>query len=167
MIALILVLAIIAELIPPFRQLTDYFNQTPQPYKAIAIGISVTGWVLMAGVIAYMIRTQGKPVTDDEAPSLMENGESYSATYPRRNDVGKGREFHKEVTFRQVKEAWQSGQWNQPEWLPIFLGLVALIFITVGMFGFFFIIGSPLVKLVCSGALAYAAIRTAWAFWHA
>jgi len=51
--------------------------------------------------------------------------------------------------------------------LPIFLGLLAMIFIASGMFGFFFVIGAPFVKLICGSALAYAALRTAWAFWKA
>jgi hypothetical protein len=152
-IVLILVLALIAELIPPFRQLTNYFDQNPQPYKAIAIGISIAGWILMAGVIAYMIWKRGKSSTDDKSS--------------RMSGLGQRREFYREVTFLQIKEAWQSGQWIQTQWLPIFLGLLALIFITIGMFGFFFIIGPPLVKLLGSCALVYAAVRTVQAFWNA
>jgi len=104
-IVLILALIVAAELIPPFRQLTDYFNQNPQPYKTITIIISVIGWILMAGVIAYGIWTQGKPITDDEALKFMENGAS-DPTLPRRfmGQVKEGSEFRTEVTFKEIKE---------------------------------------------------------------
>jgi len=116
----------------------------------------------MAGVNAYMIWKRGKPSMDGEAPKFMEHDKSF-----RMSGLGQRREFYREVTFLQIKDAWQSGQWIQTEWLPIFLGLLALIFITIGMFGFFFIIGPPLVKLLCSCALVYAAVRTVQAFWNA
>jgi len=167
LIVLIFVLAVIAEQITPLRQLTDYFKQNPQPYKAITIGASAIGWILVAGVIAYVVWTQGKPMTDDEALKFMEDSASPPTIQHRFMGKVKGSEFRTEVTFKEIKEAWQSGNWNNSEWLPILLGLLAMIFIAFGMFGFFFVIGAPIVKLVCSGALFYAVIRTAWAFWQA
>ena len=165
LIVLILVLAVIVELITPLRQLTDYLNQNPQPYKAVTIGTSVIGWILMAGVIAYGIWSHGKPMTDDESLEFTENGEASPTIYRSFRGQTKGRGFRTEVTFKEIKEAWQNGDWSNPEWLPIFLGLLAMIFIAFGMFGFFFVIGEPIVKLVCAGALVYTVVRTAWAFW--
>ena len=164
LIILIFVLAIIAELFTPLGQLTDYFNQNPQPYKAITIGTSIIGWILMAAGIAYGLWTGGKSTREEDELLLMENGDTAPTTYNSFRCHSKSREFHREVTFRQIKEAWHDGKWNNSEWLPIFLGLLAIIFIAFGMFGFFFVIGPPLVKLVCGGALAYATVRTIWAF---
>ncbi len=166
-IVLIFVLAVIAELITPLKQLTNFLNQHPQPYLAITIGASILGWILMAGAIAYGLWSQGKPMSDDEAFKFIENGASPATIYHRFRGQAKGREFRMEVTFREIKDAWHSGNWNSPEWLPIFLGLLAMVFIAFGMFGFFFVIGTPLVKLICGGALAYATTRTLWAFWKA
>ena len=164
LIILIFVLAVIAELFTPLRQLTDYFNQNPQPYKAITIGTSIIGWILMAACIAYGLWTREKPTRDEDRSQLMDMGDTSPTTYRSFRDHSKGREFHREVTFKEIKEAWHDGNWYNSEWLPIFLGLVAIIFIAFGMFGFFFVIGPPLVKLVCGGALAYATGRTIWAF---
>jgi hypothetical protein len=167
LITLIFVLAIIAELFTPLKQLTDYFNQNPQPYKAITIGTSILGWILMAGGIAYGLWRRGKATRDDEESRLLENGDTSPTMYRSFRGPSKVREFRTEVTFKEIKEAWHDGNWNNSEWLPIFLSLLALIFIAFGMFGFFFVIGAPLVKLVCGGALAYATVRTIWAFGQA
>lgn len=163
LITLIFILAVIAELFTPLRQLTDYFNQNPQPYKAITIGTSIIGWILLAGGIAYGLWTRGKPTRDEESQRV-ENGDTSPIMYNSFSGQSKSREFRTEVTFKEIKEAWHDGNWNNSEWLPIFLGLLAMVFIAFGMFGFFFVIGAPLVKLVCGGALAYATVRTIWAF---
>jgi hypothetical protein len=164
----ILALAVIAEFIPPLKQLTNYLGEHPQPYKGITIGVSIVGWILFAVAIAYGLWTQGRPMSDDEALGFME--QSAGSPTIRRHFRGraKGAEFHTDVTFREIKEAWQSGDWrHEPIWLPVFIGLLAVALIAFGMFGFFFVIGPPLVKLLCGGALLYAAARTAWAFWKA
>lgn len=167
LIIIIFVLAVIAELFTPLRQLTDYFHQNPQPYKAITIGISIIGWVLFAAGIACGLWSRGKPTRDEDETQLMQSGDTSPTMYSSFRGHSKSREFHREVTFKEIKEAWHDGNWNNSEWLPIFLGLLAIIFIAFGMFGFFFVIGPPLVKLVCGGALAYAAVRTIWAFGQA
>ena len=163
LIILIFVLAIIAELFTPLRQLTEYFNQNPQPYKAITIGTSIIGWILMAAGIAHGLWTRGKP-TRYEDISQLDMDDISPTTDGSFREQSRVREFHREVTFKEIKEAWHDGKWNNSEWLPIFLGLLAIIFIAFGMFGFFFVIGPPLVNLVCGGALAYATVRTIWAF---
>ena len=164
LIILIFVLAVIAELFTPLRQLTDYFNQNPQPYKAITIGTSIIGWILMAASIAHGLWTRGKSTRAEDELQLMENGDTSPTTYSSFRGHSKSREFHREVSFKEIKEAWQDGNWHNSKWLSIFLGALAIIFIAFGMFGFFFVIGPPLVKLVCGGALAYGTVRTIWAF---
>ena len=164
----VLALAVIAEWIPPLKQLTVYLNEHPQPYKGITMGLSIVGWILFAVVIGYGLWTQGRPMHDDEALRFMEQSASSPTVYRRFKGRAKGREFHTEVSFREIKEAWRSGEWrHERDWLPIFLGLLAVTLIAYGMFGFFFVIGPPLVKLLCGGALSYATVRTAWAFWRA
>ena len=164
----ILVLAVIAELTPPLKQLTLYLNAHPQPYKTITIVASIAGWILFAVAIGYGLWTQGRPMKDDEALGFMEQSAGSSTIHRRFRGRTKGREFHTEISFREIKEAWRSGEWREePNWLPIFLGMLAVTLIAFGMFGFFIVIGPPLVKLLCAGALLYATVRTAWAFWKA
>jgi hypothetical protein len=164
----ILVLAVIAELIPPLKQLTVYLNTHPQPYKTITIVASIVGWILFAVTIGYGLWTQGRPMNDDEALGFIEQSAGSPTIRRRFRGRAKGSEFHTEVSFRDIKEAWRSGEWRyEQNWLPVFLGLLAVTLIAFGMFGFFFVIGPPLVKLLCGGALLYATVRTAWAFWKA
>jgi hypothetical protein len=47
------------------------------------------------------------------------------------------------------------------------IGLAGAFLAVYGMFGYFFVIGPPLVKLACGGALLYALIRSGWSFWQA
>jgi hypothetical protein len=42
--------------------------------------------------------------------------------------------------------------------------LAGAILLTIGLLGFFFVIGPPVVKDLCAGALLYAIVRLAWAF---
>jgi hypothetical protein len=168
LILVIFALAVIAELIPPLKQLTVYLNGHPQPYKAITIGASILGWILFAVTIGYGLWTQGRPMKDQEALGFMEHSAGSPTIHRRFRGRTKGREFRTEMSFREFKEAWRSGEWRyEQNWLPVFLGLLAVTLIAFGMFGFFFEIGPPLVKLLCAGALSYATVRTAWAFWKA
>jgi hypothetical protein len=168
LILIVLALTVLAELIPPLRQLTDYLNEHPQPYKTITIAATILGWVLFAVAIGYGLWTQGRPMNNDEARSFMETSAGSPTVRRRFRSLTKGREFRTEMSFREFKEAWRSREWRvEREWLLIFIGLLAVTFIAFGMFGFFFVIGSPVIKLLCSGALIYATIRTAWAFWKA
>jgi hypothetical protein len=49
-------------------------------------------------------------------------------------------------------------------WGPVFFGLIGLSLAAYGMFGYFFVIGPPLVKLAYAGALIYATFRNGWSF---
>jgi type VI protein secretion system component VasK len=161
----IFALAVIAGLIPPLKQLTEYLNGHPQPYQGITIGTAILGWILFAGAIAYSLWTRGKPMSDNDSLSFMEQSASSPTIHRRFSGRAKGREFRTEVSFREIKEAWQNGDWRHERvWAPIFLGLSALALKAFGMFGFFFVIGTPFVKLICGGALLYATVRTVWAF---
>src|SRR5262249_52179036 len=109
LIVVIFVFAVIAELITPLRQLTDYLSGHPQPYKAITIGLSILGWILLAGVVAFGLWTQGKPMNDDETLRFMEEGAGSPTVHRHFRGKAKGREFRTQVTFKEVKEAWQNG----------------------------------------------------------
>jgi len=164
----ILALTLIAELIPPLKQLTVYLNEHPRPYKTITIVTSIAGWILFAVAIGYGLWTQGRPMSDDESLGFMEQSAGSPTIRRRFKGRTKGREFRTEMSFREFKEAWRSGEWRYERgWLPVFLGLLAVTLIAFGMFGFFIVIGPPLVKLLCGGALLYATVRTVWAFWKA
>ena len=167
-IALIFAVALALDQITELKQFTLYLDQHSEPYKRVTIGMSIAGWVLLGGAFAYGLWTQGKPMSEEEARRFMQT----SAGRPRmrRRVFGPvaGWEFHEEVTVSEVKKAFRNGAWlREQRWRPIFVGFLALPLIAFGMFGFFFVIGAPLVKVMCAGALVYATIRTVWAFWKA
>ncbi len=164
----IFILAVAFDQITPLKQLTAYLAEHPEPYRGITIGLAVIGWLLLIVAFGGGIWSQGRPMTDDEAQEFM----STSAGNPRikRKMWGKGvgREFRGTATFREIKDTIRTGVWlHGSSWWPILIGLVGLPFAAYGMFGFFVVIGPPLVKVICAGALLYATIRTVWGFWKA
>jgi hypothetical protein len=167
-IAVVFVLALATDRIVPLKRLAAYLDEHPDPYRAIALGTGLLGWALLLGALAMGLRTSGRPMAEEDARKFMEAG----AGRPRQKRRFKGRaagsEFRMAASFREIKAAFRSGDWRRrPEWRPIILGLMAVPLIGCGTFGFFFVIGSPLVKLLCAGAVLYGAARTAVAFFEA
>ena len=79
-----------------------------------------------------------------------------------------GREARMTASFRVVKTAFRSGAWiRDAAWRPTCFGVIGALLALMGMFGYFFVIGPPTVKVIVGGALAYALARTAWEFWKA
>ena len=156
--------ALVADMIAPLKQLTLYLAEHPEPYRSVTIAMSVVGWLLMIGMFAYTLWANGRPMTGEEARNFMR---SSTGAHVLKGRMG-GREARMVASFPEVIDAIRTGAWlREPAWRPLFVGLIAMPFICVGMFGFFFVIGPPLVKLFCVGALVYIAVRTAWAFWRA
>ena len=58
--AVFVVLALIAEIITPLKQLTLHLNENPQPYKGIVIALSVAGWVLLLVTLVVSLAAKGK-----------------------------------------------------------------------------------------------------------
>ena len=72
------------------------------------------------------------------------------------------------ASFREIKVAFHTGGWLlDPKWRPISFGVIGARLALMGMFGYFFVIGPPTVKVIVGGALTYALVRTAWGFWKA
>ena len=167
-ILVLFVLALAAELIVPLKQLTVYLEQHPDPYRLIAVVIAVIGWILMIGVFVYLLVENGTSMPEGQARQFAQSGTGQSPATQRVFGRATGREFYLQVTFREIKDAVRSGAWvHQGRMWAILIGILALALIAYGMFGYFFVIGPPLVKLLCAGALVYATLRTLWGFWLA
>jgi hypothetical protein len=168
LVAVIFALAVAVDQIAPLKRFTLYLSQHPEPYRSMAIGMSVAGWVLLIGVLGFLLIARGRPMSEAEARDFMQS----SAGGPRLTRVlrgrAAGREFQIAASFREIKDAFRTGAWlREPGWWPLVIGLLAMPLIFYGMFGYFIVIGPPLVKLICAGALVYATLRTLWAFWKA
>jgi hypothetical protein len=162
-IAILFALALARNAIPPLDDFTRALEQNSEPYKTIAIVVSIVGWgiLLLAFIVGFVL--QSRPMSDPAARAFMQR-----TTRQRVRGPAVGREFHIDTTFREVKHAARTGDWlRNPHWYPIFLGLGALPLIAYGMFGFFIVIGPPVVQVLCAAALVYATTRTRWSFWKA
>jgi hypothetical protein len=168
LVAVIFALAVAVDQITPLKQFTLYLGEHPEPYKRLTIGMSLVGWVLLIGAFVFGLWIRSQPMSEAEAQEYMQSG----AGRPRVRRIFKGqaagRQFRGTASFREIKEAVRSGAWaRDPGWWPILVGLLATPLIAYGMFGYFFVIGAPLVKLACGGALVYATARTVGGFWKA
>ncbi len=168
LIAVIFALALAVDQMTPLKQLTLYLNRHPDPYKTITVGMSIIGWALLICAFALGLWTKGQSMSEEAARQYMQSGAGQPRISRRFYGRAAGREFRMVVTFREINDAFRTGAWlREPHWWPIFIGLVAMPLIASGMFGHFFVVGPPLVKLICGGALVYATLRTVWGFWRA
>lgn len=160
--AMLIAGAVVLNEITPLRDWARALEQNPEPYKTITITLSIIGWglFLLALVIGFVLHS--RPMSSGAARDFMQR-----ETHGRFRGRAAGREFHSETTMREIKRAVGSGEWREPKWYPILLGLAALPLIAFGMFGFFIVVAPPVVKVLCIAALFYATARTVWSFWHA
>jgi len=168
LVAVIFALAVAVDQIAPLKRLTLYLSQHPEPYRSVAIGMSVAGWVLLIGVFGFFLVARGRPMSEAEAREFMQS--SAGRTRMTRSFRGRvaGREFQMAASFGEIKDVFRTGAWlRDPGGWPLVIGLLATPLIFYGMFGYFAVIGPPLVKLICAGALAYVTLQTVWAFWKA
>jgi hypothetical protein len=167
-VAALFILAVVTDQFMPLKQLTNYFNDHPQPYQGATIALSIIGWSLLIGVFVFSIWIRGRPMSDEQAREFTSTGAGRPRTTRVTRGAAAGREYRFAASFRDIKDAFRTGSWLHDRRLwPILIGLVGVLFAVYGMFGYFVVIGAPLVKLACIGALAYATIRTVWAFWKA
>jgi hypothetical protein len=111
---------------------------------------------------------RGQLTSEDETKAYM----SQRARLGRQVGIFRGRAVGRKArmaaSFREVKTAFRSGAWiGDSAWRPICFGVIGALLALTGMFGYFFVIGPPTVKVIVGGALAYALARTAWGFWKA
>jgi hypothetical protein len=169
LIAAIFLFALLVDQIAALKQLDAYLKAHPQPWTGLSLGAAVIGFGLLLFVwISWGILT-GRPMDEDEAREFM----STRAGQPRLRRVFGGpatgiKTPQGTATFREVKDGFRSGAWLHDARLRTFcVGMVGVLLLALGGFGYFIVIGPPAVKLMCAGVLLYAFGRTAWGFWKA
>jgi hypothetical protein len=128
----------------------------------------------MGGVI-YCILTGGGSLSRDEieehVKSVKDGQEVPYAMRVSRYVVprkAKGAGFSDEVSIAQFKTAWRQALWrSDPRWRGIFIMGLGAALMAIGGFGLPVVLGTPGLKLLTGSALAYAAVRTVWAFMKA
>lgn len=154
LIAALWLLALGLELIPPLKAFTAYLDAHPDPWIGLAWGAAGLGLVLLIGAWVRLLFRRGRPMSQEEVHGLVGIG-----------GAGGGREAHEEISFREVKLSLTTGAWRRdPEAQMWIAGLIGVWLVALGLFGFFFVVGAPVVKVFMAGAWLYAFTRFAWAF---
>jgi hypothetical protein len=166
-IAAIFLFALLVDQIAPLKLFDAYLRAHPQPWTGLALGAAIIGFgLLILTWISWGFLT-GRPMDEDEARKFM----SSSAGSSKRIFGGPATGIKTPegaATFREVKDGFRSGAWLSDAGIRVFcLGVVGLLLLAIGGFGYFIVTGPPTVKLMCAGVLIYAFGRTAWAFWKA
>ena len=79
-----------------------------------------------------------------------------------------GRQGGIETSFGQIKAAWRQRAWrHDARWRYTFLIIAGAFLMGLGLFGSIGLLTESFVRFMLWLALAYAAIRTAWAFYRA
>ena len=140
-----------------------------KPFLGRFWGAVVVGLGLLVFVWISWLKRSHRPMSEEEAQEFMRT----SASRLNLNRVVLGRAFgitapEGVATFRQVKDAFRSDAWLRDPYLRVFcVGVIGLLLLVLGGFGYFAIIGPPTVKVICVGVLLYVFGRTAWGFWQA
>ena len=169
LIVAIFLFALLVDQITPLKQFDAYLREHSQPWVGLTLGAVVVGLGLLVFVWISWLKRSHRPMSEEEAQEFMRT----SASQLNLNRVVLGRAFgitapEGVATFRQVKDAFRSGAWLRDPYLRVFcVGVIGLLLLVLGGFGYFAIIGPPTVKVICVGVLLYVFGRTAWGFWQA
>lgn len=130
----------------------------------LTIAIAVVGLVLLIVGGVRLARARGTPMTPAEVDDLMrrgtmaQNGAGWSAY--RHVGPARGKEADMTLSFSTMKAAWRSGAWRrdrdmQTAFMMTAGGLTAIF----GGFAACVVAGPMPVKIMCGGALVYAAFQ--------
>jgi hypothetical protein len=168
----VLIVALVAEEIQPLKDLEGYLATHPGTVRWLSLstmGLAVVGGLLLVGT-QFVVRVGDEKPLDQaevEAQNRPARGLSRRGVYRFwGRSVGSG--FSDQASFHDLKDAWRQGTWRTtPRWQRFFLMILGGLCLTFGLLAYFVVIGSPGIKLLAMGALLYAAVRLAWAFWRA
>jgi uncharacterized membrane protein len=166
MLVVCLVVIAVGELLPPLRGVDSVFAANPvliQALLAVTISMTVAGVFLLA-FTQFLVRVPDSR-RDHGAVARLAPGETrgWSARFFYGVTASAG--FHDDARMWQLKRAFQNGDWwRKPRWRRFTLMGLGAVLLVYGMFGLFFIIFPPGIKLLVALAVLYATARTVWAF---
>jgi hypothetical protein len=170
--ALLLLVLIVLSGMPALQNLERTMARSQGPLLALTIGVTVLGFAVMMGGILSTLMSGGESMTHQEIEaSLLRQRDASSlpnawraSTY-RFSGVAAGQQGSTEASFADIKDAWRTGEWRRDShWRRFYIIAAGATLLVVGMFGIFIVIGPMFIKLIMSGALAYATVRTVWGF---
>lgn len=170
MLALVFVAVILGEL-PLVQSFAQFIDQHEFWLTVVTGGISALGVLLFMGGLLDLIMTHGEPMSHEDVEDLSRRVQlaarpaTWRASTYRIWGKTAGAEAYDEFSLRAMKEAWRNGMWRrETAWRRRFVTAVGGLMTVAGLFGFFFVLGPPSIKIFTAGALLYALGRTAWSF---
>ncbi|MGH7324637.1 MAG: DUF3592 domain-containing protein [Candidatus Rokuibacteriota bacterium] len=172
MLTLFFVAMVVGESIPALKDLERLMIPHQAPLLAITIGMTVIGFVLfMGGILSRIFGGAGEPMTHAEVEDLSRSVRLEArpalarVSWYRFRGRSAGSSFLEQFTLREAKEAWRQRAWRaSPRWRSNFVVMIGVLLLAPGLFGIFIVLGPNGIKLLCGGALVYAAVRTITGF---
>lgn len=165
MLAIVFVAAVIGEL-PPVKELGAAIDQHKAVLAAVTVGILVVGVVLLMGGILWLIMAKGEPMSHGEVENAARSARiaaeptTWRASSYKVAGTAIGKDAADAFSAKELKEAARQGALlSDPVWRRRLMTLIGALMAGVGLFGVFVVIGPNWVKVLCAGALLYAAIR--------
>src|SRR5258707_3244730 len=129
MIMVLFIAALLVDQITVLKQLDTYFKEHPQPWISLTVGATGVGLALLIFAWISWGRFMGRPMTEDEAQEYMRT----HIVPARRAGIFRGKAAgvttpQGMATFRQVKDAFRTGDWVRAPWMrPFCAGTVGLL----------------------------------------
>jgi len=168
MLVVCLVVIAVGELLPPLRGVDSGLATSPTLNRvllAITISMTVTGVFLLA-FTQFLVKVL-ESRRDHGAAAWLAAGEAMGWSARFFYGVTASAGFHDEARIWQLKRAFRNGDWwRKPRWRRFTLMILGAVLLFYGLFGLFFIISTPGIKLLVALVVAYATVRTAWAFYQ-
>jgi len=149
--ALVFAAIFLGEWLPFMRRLDVAIAASRHGYLTAAIALLVVGWggffatIIYGAVTGAPSRRMGQPMPDDAAQPAAAGS------------------FDVEVSFGEVREAWQQRRWRTSRaWRFTFLMMAAGLTAAVGMFAMAFVLAPGGIRLLIAVAFLYATAMTVY-----
>jgi hypothetical protein len=171
----IIALTAASQHLAALKMLEQILARNRNTLLAFTIPVAALGFIVFFVQLMLMLYEKGQPMTHTEVEEQFRLAQNtrmlpYLARFSKYRVFGtaEGRQFSEQLPLRDFKQAWQSGAWrHDKKWrarftvaggglLTIFAGLATAA-----------VVSPIVVALICAGFLIYAAVRLAWALWHA
>lgn len=172
MLGVFLAAMVLGEAVPALKDVERLLARHEAGLLTLTIGMAALGFALFMGAVVVRVFSgatapMAETEVEDLARGVRMEARPVSGRVGRYRFRGRsaGASFSDEFSFREAKEAWRRRAWRtSPRWRSNFVVMLGVMLLALGLFGTFIVIGPNGIKLLCAGALAYAAVRTAVGF---
>jgi hypothetical protein len=153
----------------------EYLARNRNTLLAFTIPIAALGFIVFIVQLMLMLYEKGQPMSHSEVEEQFRLAQNtrmlpYTVRFSKYRVFGtaEGRQFSEELPLRDFKLAWQSGAWrHDKKWRARFTIAGGGLLMIFGGLATAAVVSPLVVALVFVAFLIYAAVRLAWALWHA